>query len=192
MGGLEFALKETIEIGLGFRVAGGADQILLLEGIVLIVEEEPGTTEVPDVRVAQRAKAAEFPAALFAHPFTKRRDTRDESSIIGRVFSTANVTAEIEAFDGAGDRHAAETEKGWHDVFGIDQSGQFSRTRAKSSRPAEEQRDADGFIIWLLLVPPALRAEHIAVVGGKENDGVAVESGFMKRAQQVPNTLIQC
>lgn len=191
MGGLQFLMEQSSEIGLGFGVAFEADQVFCLERVAFVIEQKPGSVQIAHVGIAERAKATKFAAALFAGPFAERCDAADQGGIVGRVFAALHVTAEIEAFDRVGDRDVAEPKEGRHNVFRVDERGELMRAAAQSVRPTDEQRDADRFVKRFLFVPQVVRAEHVTMIGGEDHDGVTLETGLAKRLQQIADAPVE-
>src|ERR1051326_1997258 len=89
--GFEFSSEFRFEFGLQCGAAGLIDQVPQLDGVGLVVEQQPRALQVADVGVAARAQASVFAATLPAYPLAEGRGAGDESRAVRPVFAATEV-----------------------------------------------------------------------------------------------------
>src|SRR5207244_9584864 len=92
----------------------------------------------------------------------------------------ADIVAEVEALDGFWNRHTAEAEQCGHDILGVYGGLELAGLCAERFWQANQERDTNRFVVWFLLFLHTVRAKHVAVIGGEQDDGVAVQAGLLQ------------
>jgi len=106
----QFAGKQAIEFGLAALSASASSRGCSSGRVELVVEEEPRLLQVAHIRIARRAQAAVFLAAVPAFPFAERRGAENDGCALARVFAAANVAAIVKTFDRPGNGHRAQSQ----------------------------------------------------------------------------------
>ena len=163
-----------------------SDEVVHLPGIVLVIEQHPRAFEAAHVGVATGADGAVFPGKLAGDP---RRHPHVECGAI-RLASGADQRGQVLALDAAGNLHAGQTEQGGQDV----RRGEWGGDRAPAGcRHTQQERHlrrlAPGDLLGARRY--AVRSEHLAVVGGEDEDGVVGQAGLGQRGQQVADAAVE-
>lgn len=67
----------------------------------------------------------------------------------------------------------------------------LARLATQPGRPAQQEGHHDGLVPGPLFVVLSLRAEHVAVIGGEDEDGVVLDPGLLHRCQQLAQACVQ-
>ena len=167
------------------------DQVLELVRIRFVVVKEPRTIQVAHVGVPGRAQGAVFPSAPGSQELTEGSNAPHDGRTAGRIRAAAHRAREVESLDGFWNRLAAQTQQRRHHVLGVDGGGIALRLDAKVGRQAEQHRHARGFLPGPLLALLVVGPKHVAMIRGEDDDGVGRQAGFVERAQQIGEAIIQ-
>ena len=167
-------------------------QVVRLVGIGLVIVEQPGAVQSRAHTCSAWCARRGIPCRQSGAPIP-RMATRSKITVasVSGVLSAAHVAAVIEALDRFGYRHAAQPEQRGHEVFRVDRGIELARLHAQTLRPAQEQRHPDRLVVRPLLLVSALRAQHVPVIGGEDQQRVLRQPGFLQRAAQFAKAIIQ-
>ena len=153
-------------------VLGHLDEIALLEGIFLIVEELPGTFKGTGVAIAPGTQAAVFTTTLGPGPLAEGTGAGDQGVVVLELALAADDIGKIFPLHAPGNLHARQIEEGGHDVRRVDGRLESARLHLEGGGTAHEERDADGLVPGPLLLQLSPRVQHVAVVRSVDQNGV--------------------
>lgn len=189
--GSQFFLEECLEFGLNLCDPGIVAEVSLLKRIRMVVVQQPGTFEIADVRVSDRSQAPVFFTASTPLPFTEGGRAGDDCRTVGGIFTATQITTEIQPFDAGRDFELAKTQQCRHQVFRINGSIEGATFCVLGSIEPEQHRHPQRFIPRFLFADLSVGMQHVAVIGGEDDDRVVIDTGFFQCRQQIANAVIQ-
>ncbi len=119
-----------------------------------------------------------FFAAATARPLTEGLNAGNQR-LFGRFFCGILIPDHIrvvDSFHRFGNSDTTHSQQGGHDVGRVEQHiGCPLCIWAEELGKMQQKRYPNALLVGLLLVPPAVRTQQIAVVGGEDEDGVFLD-----------------
>ncbi len=141
----ETGMKQVVQFG-DLLWRGSGEEVMELKGVVLHIVEEPRAIRTFGIGVAGGSQATEFEHAGGAPAeLVEGAVTGEEGGCIRFVGGGASKEGgEVTAFGLGRDREGQETEKGRHDIRGVNWELNGTGFGTEFFRPAQEEGNADG------------------------------------------------